>query len=124
MKVTALQIGSFSGLVAVALGALGAHYISPENGFGIKISDAWETAALYQLFHALALILVYIAYPHKRWASRMFFLGTILFSGSIYLYAFTNWKLLMILTPIGGLFLMCGWLILFLYSINNKKKPS
>ena len=102
MKITALQIGSFSGLVAVALGALGAHYISPENGFGIKIGDAWETAALYQLFHALALILVYIAYPHKRWASRMFFLGTILFSGSLYLYALTNWKLLMILTPIGG----------------------
>ena len=83
MKITALQIGSFSGLVAVALGALGAHYISLENRFDIKISDAWETAALYQLFHALALILVHLAYPHKKWANRMFCLGTVLFSGSI-----------------------------------------
>jgi uncharacterized membrane protein YgdD (TMEM256/DUF423 family) len=124
MKITALQIGSFFGLIAVALGAIGAHYVSPENGFDIKISDAWETAALYQLLHALALILTYSICPHKKWVTTMFTLGVVLFSGSIYLYTFTNWKFLMMLTPIGGICLICGWLILFFHSISNKKKPS
>ncbi len=80
--------GAWSGFVAVAAGAFGAHAL--RGRLGTDLQQAFETGARYQLIHALALVLTGLALerrprPSLRWAGRAFLAGTVLFSGSLYL---------------------------------------
>lgn len=107
-------LGAFIALLAVVLGAFGAHALkarlAPEQ------LASFEVGVRYQLYHAFALILV--ALLHDRAAIRvalpasLFVAGIVLFSGSIYLLATLGWKFLGPVTPLGGLCLMAGWLVL------------
>jgi uncharacterized membrane protein YgdD (TMEM256/DUF423 family) len=110
------------GGLAVALGAFGAHALKqllPEQALG-----AFETGVRYQMFHALALLAAGFLYHLKpgKWilyAGRFFIAGIVLFSGSLYMI--TLLKLnetigtggLGLITPVGGLLLMAGWLCLW-----------
>ncbi len=105
----------FAGL-AVMIGAFGAHALSPllaERGAAI-----WNTAVQYQMFHALALIAVGILLRllnSKKcllYAGFAFLVGTLLFSGSLYAIALLTVNNLGLVTPIGGLFFIVGWLLL------------
>ena len=111
MKVSIL-IASVFGLISVVLGAFGAHALK-------RVLDpdrlaSWETGVRYQMFHALALLAVGLLLA-KDWPLKptlwLFTLGTVLFSGSIYLLALRigpgAW--LGPVTPIGGLLLIAGW---------------
>ncbi|MEO8199957.1 MAG: DUF423 domain-containing protein [Gemmatimonadota bacterium] len=107
--------GSVSAFIAVAAGAFGAHALkrslSPEN------LQAFETGARYQMYHAFALFAVaWVATQSPglaaTWAGRLFIVGTILFSGSLYLLALTGVTRLGIITPFGGLALLAGWVCL------------
>ena len=115
-------IGSFLAGLAVATGAFGAHglekLVSPERLI------TWEKAARYQIYHAIALFIV--AWAITQWrdqensfivAGWAFILGTILFSGSLYILVLTDsLKIagfnLAYLTPIGGVAYVVGWLML------------
>ena len=116
-----LVAASILGGIAVVLGAFGAHklkeLVPPET------LNAFDTGVRYQMYHALVLLAVAILYeriPGKwlRWAGTTFIIGIILFSGS--LYTLTSLKAtgqvglsgLGILTPIGGLFFVLGWVFL------------
>lgn len=115
-----------SGAIAVALGALGAHYLKDKMQAGLISANAlagYETAVKYHLFHTLAMWLVLIMLKDNalKLLSRAywFFLwGIVLFSGSLYLLCtrellHAEWlKVLGPVTPIGGILMILGWLSL------------
>ena len=100
-----LFAAGLSGLTGVALGAFGAHGLAPF----LDVAEAryWSKAVFYQLLHTVALLIVALRsqtlrgsfYRHSCWG---FIGGILLFSGSLYLLALTGWRLLVWLTPIGG----------------------
>ena len=107
----ALRIAGFAGFLAVALGAFGAHGLKAtfEANGNLPI---WQTAASYHLVHAVVLVLLATRATIARWSFILFSVGILIFSGSLYLLAVTNIKWLGAITPIGGLCLLAGWLVL------------
>ena len=107
----AFRISAIFGFLAVALGAFGAHALEKV----LAASDPkgnWDTAAFYHVVHAVVLLVIATRDPLPVWAWRFAALGITLFSGSLYLYAVTQTKWLVALTPVGGLCLLAGWLAL------------
>jgi uncharacterized membrane protein YgdD (TMEM256/DUF423 family) len=109
-------LGSISGGLGLALGAFGAHTLKSR-----LTSDAlstYETAARYQMYHALALLAVAFASTHwpdswlTTWAGWLFVAGTVLFSGSLYLLSITDIRWLGAIAPLGGAAFIAGWLCL------------
>lgn len=117
------------GLTGVALGALGAHALKvtlTERG----MTQAWETAAKYHLFHAVALLGVAAWVRHSAdapgggamfWAARFWCLGTLLFSGSVYWLALGGPRWLGPVTPLGGVALMIGWLLVAVAAFAKRR---
>lgn len=112
-----LGIGALSAFIAVAAGAFGAHALrdrlTPEH------LAVFETAARYQMYHALGLLAVAWAvtrWPDSLavWAGWLFVAGTVLFSGSLYILALTGVRWWGAVTPVGGVALLAGWLFLVL----------
>ena len=101
----ATRIAALMGFLGVAIGAFGAHILNPTllaNG----TLGVWETAVLYQLVHAVASLWAAGKNPVIVW---IWTAGIVLFSGSLYLYAVTNISKFGMITPIGGLFFLAGW---------------
>lgn len=106
------------GFSAVALGAFGAHgmrKIFDTATDGVKRAEWWQTAAHYHLVHAMAIALA--AYLASRVsgavpivAGACFAAGVVVFSGSLYAMAATGARSLGMITPVGGLLLLAGWL--------------
>ncbi|HEY5296957.1 MAG TPA: DUF423 domain-containing protein [Verrucomicrobiae bacterium] len=104
----ATRIAATAGLLAVALGAFGAHGLKEllaQNG----MAGVWETAVFYHFIHAVMLFVLAERklFPAVAWWS--FLLGILFFSGSLYLLAVTNALWLGAVTPIGGLSFLFGW---------------
>ncbi|MBX2826837.1 MAG: DUF423 domain-containing protein [Flavobacteriaceae bacterium] len=112
-----LTIASLLGALTIAIGAFGAH--------GLKqVADAqsvasFETGVRYQMYHVIALFILglvpYISDTGKKWVFRLFLLGILLFSGSIYLLALKEVvsipaNILGPITPLGGIAFIAGWL--------------
>ena len=74
--------------------------------------DTWETAVLYNLVHAVALLALGLFPVPSRGACFSFAGGTVLFSGSLYALSLTNITMLGMITPLGGLAFLVGWGIL------------
>ncbi len=117
MKIERLFIllGSLSGFIAVAAGAFGAHAL--RQRLPSEMLSIFETGARYQMYHALALLAVGIAAsirqaPSIQLAGWCFVAGTVLFSGSLDLLAFTENRVIGALTPLGGMAFLLGWLSL------------
>lgn len=119
-------LGALSAFVAVAAGAFGAHALktrlSPEH------LAAFETGARYQMYHAFA-ILVAASLTDRGWrlapaAGWLFILGTVLFSGSLYLLALTGHSRLGIITPFGGLAFLAGWICLIVCAWPARRRIS
>ena len=107
--------GSISALIAVVAGAFGAHAL--RERLDPDLLAAFETGARYQMYHALAMLAAawvasHAEGEHADWAGRLFLAGTVLFSGSLYLLALTGARWLGILTPLGGLAFIAGWVCL------------
>jgi uncharacterized membrane protein YgdD (TMEM256/DUF423 family) len=117
MNRTAWMMACLFGFLAVAAGAFGAHALRAR--LGPEMLAVWETAARYQMYHALALLAVAMAagrWPGAGWtaAGWLFAAGILVFSGSLYLLAFTGTRWLGAITPIGGVCLLAGWAALAL----------
>lgn len=118
-----LLIASFSGLLAVSLGAFGAHALKPllvQNGR----LDTYELAVRYHFYHTLSLLAIGLLmdrYNPKTlaWSALVMVIGMFLFSGSLYVLALVNTTSVALITPLGGLFLIGGWGLLF-YSVLKK----
>ena len=117
MDRTFFRLGAASALIAVAAGAFGAHAL--RERLAPASLGVFETAARYQMYHALALLAV--AWATTRWPGALtrssgwcFVAGTILFSGSLYLLALSGIGWLGAITPLGGAAFLLGWLCLVL----------
>ncbi|CAK4031379.1 related to UPF0382 membrane [Lecanosticta acicola] len=105
--------GALLGASSVAFGAFGAHGLK-SRGIEVSKITSFQTAAHYQLIHSLALLVAEQAAPKNVWAKSFFTAGIAMFSGSIYLLVLDGqrFKALGPVTPVGGVFLMAGWLAL------------
>ena len=110
----ALAIAGLLIALATVLGAFGAHalkgQLSPDR------LQVYETAVRYHFLHALGLLgigltLRFVDVPTLRWAAVLVIVGIVLFSGSLYALTFNAPRMLGIVTPIGGLALIGGWLV-------------
>ena len=108
-------IGAVSAFVGVALGAFGAHGL--RDRLGADMLATFEIGVRYQMYHAFALFAA--AWAATRWpgaltnaAGWLFVVGTIVFSGSLYLLSLTGQRWLGAVTPLGGLAFLAGWLCL------------
>lgn len=102
------RIAASSGLLAVGLGAFGAHGLEPV--LAANATEAiWQTAAFYHLVHSVAALWASERRPAVAWT---WLAGIAVFSGSLYLLAVTNARWLGAITPIGGTLLLIGWALL------------
>jgi uncharacterized membrane protein YgdD (TMEM256/DUF423 family) len=113
-----LTIADISGLLAVVLGAFGAHalkkMISPE------MLEVYKTGVQYQFYHTFALLAVGILMHFNtskalKWSGYLFVVGILLFSGSLYIMTITGIKGLGIITPFGGTVWIAAWFLLMVH---------
>ena len=118
-----LIITCFLGVLAVCLGAFGAHALKE-----VLTSDqllSFETAVRYQMYHAIVLLFVNtfdgFSEKQKNTISYVFFIGVLFFSGSIYLIQLTSIsaKSIWFVTPLGGLFFIIGWISMIVIFVKK-----
>ena len=104
---------SFMGILAVAFGAFGAHFL--KSHLGADQLATFETGVRYQMYHTFALLAVALAYT--KWPGKallasgwLFIIGTVLFSGSLCVLSLTGMRGMGFVTPFGGLTFIAGWL--------------
>ena len=107
-----------TGLLAIALGAFGAHALKGVLEVN-QTRDLWNTAVLYHLIHAPALLWAATTEPFLQGAILCWISGIVLFSGSLYALALSKISMLGAITPIGGLLLMAGWAIIGLRAFKS-----
>ena len=111
---TLIVSGALLSGLAVGLGAFAAHGL--EGSVTPRDGATFETGARYQMYHGLALLLLAALPPgHRRLraaAAWCFVLGTLLFSGSLYLLVLTGPRWLGAVTPVGGTLFLAGWVAL------------
>lgn len=112
-----VTLGAGSAFLAVAAGAFGAHAL--RTRLPADLLQVFETAARYQMYHALGLVAVAWVvgrWPGElpQWAGWLFVVGTILFSGSLYALALSGVRWLGAITPLGGVAFLAGWVCLAL----------
>lgn len=119
------------GALAVILGAFGAHAL--KSMVSETAVNTFDTGVRYQFYHVFALALAAIMYsemPGKwvLWSGRLFLIGMLLFSGSLYLLTFfaatakSGFRWIGAITPFGGLALIAGWVCLLIALMNSPKK--
>jgi uncharacterized membrane protein YgdD (TMEM256/DUF423 family) len=104
----AARVAAVLGLLAVGLGAFGAHGfkdVLARNG----TAAIWQTAVFYHFIHGVMLFIVAQRTPLPSVAWWSFLVGVVIFSGSLYLLALTNQRWLGAVTPFGGVSFMVGW---------------
>lgn len=112
-----LLLASALGAITVMIGAFGAHALNKMLQETNRL-DTFETAVKYQMYHTLALLAVglllfRIEHPALQVAAWCFFLGIVVFSGSLYTLCLTGITWLGAITPIGGTLMIIGWGALF-----------
>ncbi len=108
-------VGSLSAFTGVALGAFAAHGLKARVAPDLLL--IFETGVRYQMYHAFALLAV--AWACTRWPGKLvnasgwlFVAGTIIFSGSLYALSLSGERWLGVMTPVGGIAMLAGWLCL------------
>jgi|TARA_R110000868_G_scaffold126338_2_gene333316 uncharacterized membrane protein YgdD (TMEM256/DUF423 family) len=127
MNKTIFSTGIFFGLTAVLLGAFGAHGL--EKMIDAKAIETFETGVRYQMYHALFLMILggsnLLINERKKLIYYFIVVGVVCFSFSIYLLAINelssfDFKKLALLTPLGGVLLITGWILLGIRVLNQK----
>ena len=118
-----LVIGSILGGTGVMIGAFGAHALKNLLESSGRM-ETFETAVKYQFYHALALILLGILMSNNhhsfyQYSGYSFTLGTFIFSGSLYILCLSGITKFGMITPIGGLLMIAGWVFLLLGIIKT-----
>jgi uncharacterized membrane protein YgdD (TMEM256/DUF423 family) len=123
MQRTFFRTAAILAMFSVMLGAFGAHVL--KEYLTEQSLDSFQTATTYMMNHAIALFIVGKMYRHYKkktmvWAGNFFVMGIIMFSGSIYLsivlkfLGYEKLTLVNLITPVGGLMFILGWLMLFI----------
>lgn len=111
-----ISIAAFSAGLSVILGAFAAHGL--RGKLAENLLNAFQTGVQYQIYHSLGLLLLVLLhkqYSHSLflWSYGFMLTGIVFFSGSLYLLALTGNKIFGPITPIGGVFFIIAWSILF-----------
>ncbi len=108
-----ITLASLSGMLAVVLGAFGAHALRDKlDTYALGI---WETAVQYHFYHSLAMLavgIIALSQPQTamlKASGWLFLLGILVFSGSLYLLGLSGVRWLGAITPLGGLAFIAGW---------------
>ena len=118
----ALSLAAINGFLIVTIGAFGAHLL--EEKISPELLEVFNTGVQYHMFHVVALITtallgVVSEKPTKLvWCNVLFLAGIILFSGSLYVLALTGVTWLGMITPVGGVAFLGGWVLLFIEIIS------
>lgn len=130
MRKVFLRIGSILAMVAVILGAFGAHAL--KGMIPAEQLITFETGVRYQFYHAFAILLVDLFIHFRKTkllvtAGWLFTIGILFFSGSLYILSLKNMmpfpvSFLGPITPIGGLLFLLGWGMLFLSGFYDTDK--
>ena len=121
-----LLLGIVFAALSVLFGAFGAHGLK-NMAIDAKLIGNFETAARYQFYHALGLIMIFMLSQYKlklaslNRAGWLMATGTVLFSGSLYLYVFTGIKAIAMVTPLGGLLMVAAWVFLFIAALKDQE---
>lgn len=113
------------GALAVALGAFGSHALKEILVENNRV-ETFELANRYHFYHTLALLGLGLIRVHVQsrllsWAIGLLVTGTILFSGSLYWLSLTNQTAVAMITPVGGVLMIFGWLAIAFAVLNQKK---
>lgn len=118
-----LVLGSLNAMLAVMLGAFGAHGLRTRISSGML--EVYQTAVQYHLYHALGLLIVGIITCHfapSYWfksSGWLMFAGIILFSGSLYILSMAQLRWFGAITPLGGMAFILAWLMLLIGVIKQ-----
>lgn len=119
-----IAAGAVSAFLCVAIGAFGAHGLNlPE-----RFAATYDTGVQYHMFHTIALLAVGILGDRLgspkllQWAGRLFVVGIVLFSGSLYVLAVTQVTALGAITPFGGFCFLAGWMLIATAAIRKGKQ--
>lgn len=115
-------IAALLGFTGVAAGAFGAHALKATL-VAREMTTAWDKAVLYQLVHAVVLLVVNLQPASRglRAAAWCWIAGVIFFSGSLYGLALGGPRILGPITPLGGLALLAGWAVIAVTACTTKK---
>jgi len=119
------KIGALAAMLSVVLGAFGAHLL--EDRLTADALDVYDTGVQYHMFHSVGILLIALLIdrlPSPKlaiWAARLHLIGIILFSGSLYVLAFSGVKILGAITPLGGVAFIAGWICIALAARKGKK---
>lgn len=111
-----LIVAGISGLLAVALGAFGAHGL--RQRLAPDLLAIYQTGVQYHIYHTLALLAAGVLLLHApqstalRWCGWLFIAGITIFSGSLYVLSITGVRWLGAITPLGGGAFLAGWVAL------------
>ena len=114
------SVGAFMGILAIILGAFGAHALKEQ--LSVDQLNAFETGVKYQMYHALFLLFLglntLLDEKTKKTVFQFVIFGVFFFSGSIYLLTTkavtgVDFKFIGVVTPIGGALLIVAWILLF-----------
>lgn len=110
---SASRVAAALGLLAVVLGAFGAHGLKEVLARN-NMAGVWERAVFYHFIHAVMLFILAGRAPVRMVPWLSFLAGIFLFSGSLYLMAVTNLRWLGAITPFGGVSFLVGWVCLMI----------
>ncbi|MCT8140045.1 DUF423 domain-containing protein [Anaerobacillus sp. CMMVII] len=118
-----LIIGSINMVLAVGLGAFGAHGL--QGKLTTRMLEIYQTGVQYHMIHAIGILIIAIVADRLgspgmiTWAGWSMFIGILFFSGSLYILSISGVKILGAITPIGGVFFMVGWVLLALAAFKG-----
>ncbi len=118
-----IALGAINAFLAVGFGAFGAHGLKAK--LTAQMLAVYQTGVEYHMAHALGLVLIGVMslhFPESVWlktSAGLLLLGIILFSGSLYILSMTGIRQLGMITPIGGLAFLLGWLCLFVAIVKT-----
>ncbi|MGG0451991.1 DUF423 domain-containing protein [Priestia megaterium] len=117
-----LIIGAINAMLAVALGAFGAHGL--EGKISEKYLEVWKTGVQYQMFHAMGLFVIAFLlnkFPQSSLLTAsgwIMFAGIVLFSGSLYVLSTSGIKVLGAITPLGGVAFIVAWILIIVAAVK------
>ncbi len=118
-----LALGSITAMLAVMLGAFGAHGL--KSRLTIELLTTFHTGVQYHFYHAIGLIAIGLIAMHLpvtdwlKWSGWLMFAGIVVFSGSLYVLSIFNMRWLGMVTPVGGLAFIIAWLVLTMAIIKS-----
>lgn len=120
-----LSVGAILGALSVAAGAFASHALRSQ--ISDRSLSIFEVGARYQMYHALALLLVALLISHTQSppatllaSGWLFIIGIVIFSGSLYALSLTEIKIIGAITPFGGVAFIAGWVALAIAAFSFK----